>query len=258
MSQPSRDQFVNHVLKHVKIKFPLVEIVRSDNFTVNINGNLASLENLYRIIMLQPEKVDRHIDRWVVELLRAAEGSPDQLEDFNEIKQRIMPMVLSENLIDKAGGMVSQVLLPGLRVVYALDNDRTIAYIPQEFFDSWEISLDELHQTALDNLVERSREIGGQAAQDQDGTINLVLMQTLDGYDASRILLPSLHERLRRFLGSPFAVGIPNRDILLCFRNTKEMVARLDRQIANDYKEMPHQITQRIFLVTADGLAYRE
>ena len=36
------------------------------------------------------------------------------------------------------------------------------------------------------------------AAQDEDGRINLILFQTMDGYDASRILLPTLHERLPR------------------------------------------------------------
>lgn len=258
MSQPTREQFLSHVITHVKTKFPLVDISQSDDFAVSVNGNMASLENLYRIILLQPERVDRHIDRWMVELLRAAEGSPDQSAKFEEVKPRVMPMVLAESATDKEGAMVSQSLLPGLRVVYALDNDRTIAYIPQQIFDDWGITLDQLHETAIENLVDRSREIGGQAAQDDDGTINLVILQTLDGYDASRLLLPSLHDRLKRFLGSPFAAGIPNRDILLCFRNDQEMAERLQRQIASDYKEMPHQISSKVFLVTPDGITYRD
>ena len=66
-----------------------------------------------------------------------------------------------------------------------------------------------------------------EAAQDEEGRVNLILFQTMDGYDASRVLLPTLHDRLREYLGSPFAAGIPNRDILLCFRNDDETVARL-------------------------------
>lgn len=258
MSQPSRDQFLTHVITHVKTKFPLVKISQAEEFAVSVNGNVASLENLYRIILLQPEREDRHIDRWMVELLRAAEGTPDQSAKFDEVKKRVMPMVLTDAATDKEGAMVSEPLLPGLRVVYALDNDRTIAYIPQQVFDGWGITLDQLHDTALENLVDRSREIGGQAAQDEDGTINLVILQTLDGYDASRLLLPSLHDRLRRFLGSPFAAGIPNRDILLCFRNDDQMIERLRKQIASDYKEMPHQISDKVFLVTPDGIAFRD
>lgn len=260
MSQPTRDQFIKHVVDHVKTKFPLVDIAKapSQDFAVNIDGSLASLENLYRIILLQPKHVDHHIDRWMVELLRAAEGSPDVAAQFEQIKSRIMPMVLAERAIDREGAMVSQPLLPGLCVVYALDNDRTIAYIAQPMFEAWNISLEELHKTAIANLVSRSQEIGGQAAQDEDGKVNLVILQTLDGYDASRILLPGLHERLKRLLGTPFAAGIPNRDILLCFRNEPEMANRIEKQITNDYREMPHQISDKVFLVTADGIAYRE
>jgi len=260
MSQPTRDQFLDHVVTHVRTKFPLVEIAQAQGqeFAVSINGSVASLENLYRIILLQPDRADRHIDRWMVELLRAAEGSPDLAAQFEQIKSRIMPMVLAEHAIDKEGAMVSQALLPGIHIVYALDNDRTIAYIAQPMFESWNISLEDLHETAIANLVERSHEIGGQAAQDEDGVVNLVILQTLDGYDASRILLPSLHERLKRFLGSPFCAGIPNRDILLCFRNDPEMIDRIEKQIVSDYREMPHQISDKVFLVTADGIAYRE
>lgn len=259
MSQLTREQFVEHLLTHVKTKFPLVEILPGgQNFSVSVNGNTASLENLYRIILLQPDHADRHIDRWMVELLRAAEGSPDQTAAFEEIKDRIMPMVLAEHAVDRDGAMTSQSLLPGLRVVYALDHDRTIAYIPKVVFKQWGITMEQLHETALENLVSRSQEIGGQAAQDEDGVINLVILQILDGYDASRLLLPSLHDRLRRFLGSPFAAGIPNRDILLCFRNTPEMVDRLRKQIHSDFEEMPHQISDRVFLVTPDGIAHRD
>jgi uncharacterized protein YtpQ (UPF0354 family) len=80
----------------------------------------------------------------------------------------------------------------------------------------------------------------------------------MDGFDATRILLPTLHSRLREHLGSPFVAGIPNRDILLCFRDDEETVERLKKQIADDYIKMPHPITDKLLLVTADGIAPRE
>ncbi|HWP41141.1 MAG TPA: hypothetical protein VNL70_09465, partial [Tepidisphaeraceae bacterium] len=77
----------------------------------------------------------------------------------------------------------------------------------------------------------------------------------MDGFDASRLLLPTLNSRLREHLGSPFAAGIPNRDILLCFRSDPSTVGRLRDQIARDYRQMPHPITDRLLLVTPDGIA---
>jgi uncharacterized protein YtpQ (UPF0354 family) len=79
----------------------------------------------------------------------------------------------------------------------------------------------------------------------------------MDGYDASRLLLPTLHEKLREHLGSPFAAAVPNRDILLCFRNDDETVGRLREQIAEDYRQMPHQVTDKLLLITPDGIALR-
>jgi uncharacterized protein YtpQ (UPF0354 family) len=151
--------------------------------------------------------------------------------------------------------MVSEPLVGDLIICYAVDNDRTIAYIPQPHFQKWGVSLEEIHETAIDNLVTRSEAINAHAAQDEAGEINLILFQTMDGYDAARVLLPTLHERLREHLGSPFVAGIPNRDILLCFRNDDKTVNKLRKQIADDNKQMPHPVTEKLLLVTADGIA---
>lgn len=153
--------------------------------------------------------------------------------------------------------MISTALVEGLQVAYAIDQDRTISYIPPDRFADWSISLEQLHELALTNLVKRSESMAAHAAEDEEGNVNLILFQTIDGYDASRILLPGLHERLRPYLDSPFGAAIPNRDMLLCFRNDEETVSRLANQVADDYRQMPHQITDRLLLVTADGIALR-
>ena len=255
----SREQFVQRVIEHVRVKFPLVKLARGErSFSMNVNGNLAPLENLYRVSLLRPEDLERHVDRWMVELLRAAEGTPDQSGEYDDVKDRILPMVLSATTTElKTDAMVTQPLIDGLIVAYALDSDRTISYIPRVLFEEWKMSIDDLHEVAIKNLVAKSEAINAHAAQDEDGAINLILFQTMDGYDASRILLPTLHERLREHLGSPFAAGIPNRDILLCFRDDEETVNRLKSQIAEDYRSMPHQVTDKLLLVTQDGIASR-
>jgi hypothetical protein len=255
----SREQFFQRVLDYVAVKFPLVKLARGeDPFSLRINGNFASLENLYRMTILRPEDMNRQVDRWMVELLRASEGAPDVEGGFDELKGRIYPMVLPEvDDEDYYKGSVIQPLVSGLMVGYAIDHDRTISYISQPRFDKWNISVEELHETALENLVARSETMAANAAQDDEGKVYLILFQTMDGYDASRILLPTLHQRLREYLGSPFAAAVPNRDILLCFRNDEETVGRLLPQIESDFQQMPHQVTDKVMLVTPDGIAPR-
>ena len=253
----SREQFVEHVLQYVHEKFPLVKISRGkEPFSMLVNGHLASMENVYRMAVLQPEDVRHHVERWVVELVRAAEGTPDRTGSFEELRDRILPMIVADGERDRRT-MVTEPLLEGLSVAYAIDSDRTIAYIPESQFNEWSVDRETLHEAAIENLVKRSESMSAHAAQDEDGKINLILFQTMDGYDASRILLPTLHERLREHLGSPFVAGIPNRDILLCFRDDEETVGRLRNQIADDYRKMPHQVTDKLLLVTQDGIAPR-
>lgn len=241
----------------VRAKFPLVKIHPvKETFAVTVNGHAASLENLYRLVSMRPEDLKQQVNRWVVELLRAAEGTHDQEGTFEELKDRVLPLVLSaEGAASRGPSVVTAPFIEGLTIAYAIDSDRTISYLNRSHFASWNMDMEQLHETAIENLISRSEQMSAQAAQDEDGRVTLIFFQQMDGYDASRILLPTLHDRLREHLGSPFAAAIPNRDILLCFRNEPEMIARLKGQIAEDYRSMPHQVTDQLFLVTADGVA---
>ena len=167
-----------------------------------------------------------------------------------------MPMIVPEHA-DPQHFSIMEPLIDGLAVTYGIDNDRTIAHVTAKRLKKWKITADELHEVALANLSAKSQSIQAHAAQDDDGKMELLLFQTMDGYDAARVLLPDIHDKLREHLGSPFAAAIPNRDILLCFRADDATVERLRPQIEKDFAQMPHQITSRILLVTADGIALR-
>lgn len=260
MASLTREQFMQQVLQVTAHRFPLAKVARgAESFSVRINGHSASLENLYRTVLLKTDDVPHQIERWVVELIRASEGTPDRNGSFEELRERLLPMIVPEPKADPVHRTtLLQPFIHGLCLAYAIDSDRTIAYLPKAHFESWDIPLDQLHEAALENLVSRSQSMSAHAAQDEEGEVNLILFQTMDGYDASRVLLPTLHERLREYLGTPFAAAIPNRDILLCFRNDDETVSRLREQIAEDHAKMPHGITEKLLLVTPDGIAPRD
>ena len=245
------------MIEAVKGRFPLVKIARAEQpFSLRLNGHVASLENLYRMVRLKPDDATHQVERWAVELLRASEGTPDRQAGFKDISGRVLPILLHKSSDEAQGSdLVLQPLVAGLHVGYVIDGDRTIAYIPRPALRRWRVDVDELHDVALKNLVARSDDMHAHAAAGEDGEVNLVLFQTLDGYDASRLLLPSLHRKLRGHLGSPFAAAVPNRDILLCFRNDEGVIASLRKQIGTDFRTMPHQITDKLLQVTADGLA---
>ncbi|MEM6315580.1 MAG: DUF1444 family protein, partial [Planctomycetota bacterium] len=236
MAHLSREQFAQDVVRRVRARFPLVQIGRSGQpFSLRINGAVASLENLYRIAELRPDELQHQIERWAVELLRVGEGRPDQGDSFEAIAEKVMPILLNGASEGKrVETLASQPLIADLHIGYVIDGDRTIAYIPQDMLQRWEVTLEKVHTRAIANLVERSHNMSAHAMQDEDGEVNLVLFQLMDGYDASRLLLPALHERLREHVGSPFCAAVPNRDILLCFRDDEATVEKLRKQIKSD------------------------
>src|SRR5437667_8051835 len=91
MSDPfSREEFAARVIDIVRARFPLVQIEPAeDKFSLSVNGSLAPLENLYRMTSLRPDDIQRHVERWAVELLRAAEGTPDDEASYDDVKDRI-------------------------------------------------------------------------------------------------------------------------------------------------------------------------
>ena len=257
MSDSTREHFAQRVIGIVRQRFPLVRVARADQpFSIRLNGRTASLENLYRLSVLSPDDIKHQVERWAVELLRDSEGTPDRFASLDAIREKLMPLIVSAELPElAASNILTQPLIEGLAVTYVLDGDRTIAYVPTDALETWNIEIDELHGLTISNLVRESQQIQAHAAQDEDGKVNLILFQTLDEYDATRLLLPTLHDKLREHLGSPFAAAIPNRDILLCFRNDEDNIARIKRQVADDYRARPYQVSDALFLVTADGIA---
>jgi hypothetical protein len=257
MAELSREQFAQQVIDLVRAKFPLVKIARAEEpFSLRLNGHVASLENLYRTVSIDPAHLDRHVSRWAVELLRAAEGVPDRDASFDELSDRILPLVMNGAAFEKAKDTtLCQSLLDDLAVCYVIDGDRTIAYIPAHQLATWSVSFDAIHDKAIDNLMKRSQQLRADAAQDENGKINVILFQAGDGYDSSRILLANLHDRLREYLGSPFVAAVPNRDILICVRLDQTVLASIRNQVKQDFLTMPHQVSEKLYLVTPDGLA---
>jgi hypothetical protein len=180
---------------------------------------------------------------------------PDQPESFDDVRANLMPLLWGpQSAATDDAERISRPLVADLAVVYLITTDPT-APVTAPMLKKWGIDSDELHQAALANLVARSEAVVAQAAADASGRISLIQFQSRDGFDASRLLLPTLHDRLREHLGSPFGAGVPTRDLLLCFRNTDEVRQRMRQPIRDGYRHMPEQLTEQLLLVTADGIA---
>ncbi|MCS6858098.1 MAG: DUF1444 family protein, partial [Sandaracinaceae bacterium] len=118
---------------------------------------------------------------------------------------------------------------------------------------AWELSPDEAISAALSNLADRSRGLRVEA------TSSLVFFcGKRDGFDASRILLPELREKLSSFLGSPFYFGIPHRDLLLVTPQDDNAAHMLLDQIQSAFLRAPHRISPSLFIGHPDRIQATE
>ncbi len=81
---------------------------------------------------------------------------------------------------------------------------------------SGELTVKQIHEIALENLDRyfEDNQIELICMSREDGP-NMIIQSKPDAYNASQVLSKSFYQQARRFLGSEFLAGVPNRDFLL-------------------------------------------
>jgi hypothetical protein len=139
----------------------------------------------------------------------------------------------------------------------ALDSEAGYSYVRLEDAALWGRTPEELFETALENLKDASRELP--MAMFPEPNLAIVI-ETKDGYDAARILIPDLREFVAGKLGEPFFAGIPNRDFLIMWSRdaSQEFQTFCRQKIAEDFGQQDHPLSPRILVATVDGLEVEE
>jgi hypothetical protein len=122
--------------------------------------------------------------------------------------------------------------------------------------EKWQVSEAELFDQAQQNLERSAREI---TLHEGRSTDKLLAIQENDGYDAARILVPSVRKHAAELLGEPFLLGIPHRDFIVMWStaNSPEFHRSTRDTLASDFATQPYSISGDVFEVWADGRVQR-
>jgi hypothetical protein len=103
----------------------------------------------------------------------------------------------------------------GIPVVYALHVSGFDVIVNGDHVLSWGVSAETIQDTAMKNLAEWSA--GAAWTDEVSGERRLLSSDTGEGWDASRILLPEVLDRLARELGpvGRVLIGLPERHLLI-------------------------------------------
>jgi hypothetical protein len=138
-----------------------------------------------------------------------------------------------------------------------LDSEAGYSYVRQEDAALWGRTSEELLEAAIENLNDASRQLP--MAMFPEPNLAIVI-ETKDGYDAARLLLPGIRRFAAEKLGEPFYAGIPNRDFLIMW--SQEADADFQKfcreRIGQDFGEQDHPLSPRILVATAEAVTLEE
>ncbi|ABY36551.1 MAG TPA: DUF1444 domain-containing protein [Chloroflexus aurantiacus] len=177
-----------------------------------------------------------------------------EAKTFSEVAQRVLPMlkpiVLLNAVFEKKLPMLAyRPFLADLIITYVIDEPQTVAYINERHLERWGIGEHVLHEQALTNLAARTQErarflVTGEGAQ------RLIIANSQDGYDATRILLPNLLASWQPHFPGTMVIGIPNRDFLIAFSDADESIlTSVAHQIQLDAAQRDNGLTDQLFTI---------
>jgi hypothetical protein len=168
------------------------------------------------------------------------------------IEPRLRPQIMPVEFIDQAP-IVHLPLGDDVLIGIVLDSDAGYSYVRADDAALWGRTAAELFETAIANLSEASKQLP--MAMFPEPNLAIVI-ETKDGYDAARLLLPGIREFAAEKLGEPFFAGIPNRDFLIMWsRDASDEFQTFCRQkIGEDFGEQDHPLSPRILVARAEDV----
>lgn len=228
------------------------------SITIRVGGNTLglNLDNFYRAYASNPQGGHAGVADTLLRSLRSYNSSRS-VSDYEQLRGRVFPMLkpialLAEVRQRKLPMIAYRPFLADLIVAYVIDEPTSVAYVNEKHLDRWEVSEHDLHNQAVENLRRRTEERGNFTVVGE-GAQHLVIFNSQDGYDATRLLLPGLLERWRPEFPGRMVIGVPSRDFLIIFSDADEQIlANVANQIQMDAANREHGLTDQLFTLT-DG-----
>jgi len=221
-----------------------------------VNGRRLDLENLFRMVNHEPVRGTEIVEHYLDQLFS---GDASQLTSMtlDFARPRIMPRIQPESIFNHlAREQVAHVpYVNDTVVVFVTDLPHMTVSITTEQLVRWRLNVDEIEEIARENLDNYAPDLEIQLVESKEGGKAAILGQH-DGYDAARLLLGGLWERLAPQLGGDFYVATPARDMFIAISpEPANFVRRLQNRVLHDYKRLPYPITPDFFYCTRDGVA---
>ncbi|MGI9014588.1 MAG: DUF1444 family protein [Phycisphaerales bacterium] len=250
------EAFGEQVARILERNYPERDAELAGPLELIIGGKRLGLENLYRMVMFDPSRGVEIVENYLEHLIEGDTLTSTPLP-FSVAKPRIMPRIQPVSIfehLDEAN--VAHIeFVNDTVVVFVIDMPHLTVSITSEQMIRWGIGVDDLDLISRQNLSRYAPDLQIQLVESFEGG-RAAIVAKQDGYDAARVLLGSLYDRLAPELDGDFYVALPARDMLIAVSfGPDEFVNRIQERVRSDFRRMPYPISDDLFLVTRDGIA---
>ena len=250
------EAFGEQVARILKRNYPERNVELAGPLDLVLSGKHLGLENLYRMVLHEPDRGVELVENYLDRLIEGDTLSSMPLP-LSVAKPRIMPRIQPVAIFDHLDReQVAHIpFVNDTIVVFVLDMPQMTVSITVEQMLRWGLQIDDLDRIARENLDGYAPDLEIQLVDSSEGG-RAAIVARQDGYDAARLLLDSLHNRLAPELDGDFYVAAPARDMFLALTtDPEEFVERLRRRVKIEFRRLPYPITADLFVVTRDGVA---
>ncbi|MBK9156202.1 MAG: DUF1444 family protein [Chloracidobacterium sp.] len=226
-----------------------------DPATIECDGVIYGLTNLHAKFLLSGQ-TDAELDELTVEIFNGMESriaAVDKDIPWEVALSHLMPQLMPDAFIQMAPiELVHQPFIDGVTLGFVVDAEKSYHYVNVEMRRKWGVDLDTVRSVAFENLKQRSEGIEMTAFP---GDNAFFIINTMDGFDAVRIVLPQMKEVISEHVGSPFFAAVPNREFLICWSaaGDQEFQEQMRQQVSSDFDEQPYPLSRSAFEVLANG-----
>jgi uncharacterized protein YtpQ (UPF0354 family) len=134
---------------------------------------------------------------------------------LNDVRSDVMPLLKAPFELRTYGFVPAATPFPGdLAVIYAVDTPEAFTIVQPQDLESWDISMEQLHELAVGNLRRQTNEEQRLLCEPSEGQ-ELCGWASGDGYDATRMIVPGLRRQIVKEYGGPAAYAVPMENIFV-------------------------------------------
>lgn len=255
----SPDQFAERVIALARRKFPLLACRKEADFHIKMGESSVSLFNFYRAYLNAPDRFEDIVLPALTTVVQVQEWGSNQTDPpLETVRDRIMPMLYPEEAWKKNfPNFLGTPWVAGLMVLYVLDESNAYWYVRKDLSRKWGLSVEQLHDIALANLETYFEQKPAEFACGGVGeSARIVMPMRPDAYITARWLSPSFRASMQKEIGREIAVGLPGRDFFVAISTCEsETLQQMKGLIAADFDRIDHPLTNRMLLVSRDGVS---